>query len=102
MQPTILEILIYTVAVLYICNILQLKIKRLHDFNCSGWFVLLIFIPIIGWIWGLLIFVIPGSKGDNRFGAMPEDSSVLEFLIAVFWIPALLLIIFCVLYLSTR
>ena len=75
------------VAVIYIVNLILLKIKRLHDFNCSGWLSLLLLIPIIGWIWGLLIFIIPGTKGDNRFGPAPDKAGKMECIIALLWIP---------------
>ncbi len=46
--------------------------KRLHDRNRSGWWQMLVFVPVIGWAWLLLeLFVLPGSPGDNRFGPHP-------------------------------
>lgn len=43
--------------------------RRLHDINKSAWWLLLVFIPIIGWI--ILFYWIGIKKGDaspNRFG----------------------------------
>ena len=46
-------------------------VRRLHDTNRSGFFLLIGFIPIIGGI-ALLFFLIPeGTKGKNRFGPNP-------------------------------
>ncbi len=45
--------------------------RRLHDTDRSGWWQLLWFIPIIGWIVLLVFFVSEGSAGDNRFGSPP-------------------------------
>jgi uncharacterized membrane protein YhaH (DUF805 family) len=42
--------------------------RRLHDTDKSGWFLLLSFIPIIGWII-LIVFYIQEPKEPNRFGA---------------------------------
>lgn len=47
-------------------------VKRLHDHNVSGWFLLITLIPIIGPLWLFLDFLIfKGTKGDNRFGPDP-------------------------------
>lgn len=43
--------------------------KRLHDRDKSGWWQLLWFIPVIGWIWMfVLLGFLRGSVGPNRFG----------------------------------
>ena len=42
-------------------------VKRFHDFNWSGGFAFLIFLPFVQ----LLIGFIPGTKGPNRFGEDP-------------------------------
>ena len=42
--------------------------RRLHDTDRSAWFLLLWFIPIIGWII-LLVFYIQESKEPNRFSS---------------------------------
>ncbi len=46
-------------------------VRRLHDTNRSGFFLLISFIPFIGGLI-LLFFLIPeGTKGKNRFGPNP-------------------------------
>ena len=46
-------------------------VRRLHDTNKSGFFLLISFIPFIGAL-VLLFFLIPvGTKGKNRFGPDP-------------------------------
>ena len=46
-------------------------VRRLHDTNRSGFFLLLSFIPFIGGL-VLLFFLVPeGTKGKNRFGSDP-------------------------------
>lgn len=54
---------------------LALWFRRLHDRNKSAWWILLVFLPIIGWI---VLFVwtycLRGTVGDNRFGPDPLAS----------------------------
>ena len=50
---------------------IAVAVRRLHDTDRSGWFYLLIFIPIIGSIVLLVFFVQQGTNGRNRFGDDP-------------------------------
>lgn len=43
-------------------------IRRLHDMDASGWWTLLLFVPLINAILGLLLVFKAGSAGANRFG----------------------------------
>lgn len=45
--------------------------RRLHDTNRSGWWQLIMIIPLIGPIVLLVFFVLKGNEGENRFGADP-------------------------------
>ena len=54
---------------------LAMAVRRLHDRDKSGWFVLLGLIPIIGAIILIVWFVQRGTVGDNRFGPDPLASS---------------------------
>ncbi|XOV88803.1 MAG: DUF805 domain-containing protein [Pseudomonadota bacterium] len=46
-------------------------VRRLHDTDRSGWWLLLVFLPIIGFLVLLVFMVLPGTPGDNRFGVDP-------------------------------
>lgn len=46
-------------------------IRRLHDRDMTGWWLLLVFIPVVGTIALIVIFALPGTVGPNRFGADP-------------------------------
>lgn len=46
---------------------LAVSARRLHDTNRSGWFQLLMFIPLIGWI-VLLVWMVQEGREPNRFG----------------------------------
>ena len=50
-----------------------INIKRLHDINCSGWWILINVIPFIGFTFITILIIIVlgligGTKGSNRFG----------------------------------
>ena len=84
----LLEILILIIISLIFINVICLTIRRLHDFNFRGWWLLFTAVPILGFIWCILIFIIPGTKGNNRFGkpivAEYKKDIVLSILFALF------------------
>ena len=46
-------------------------VRRLHDRDKSGWFMLISVIPIIGTIFLLVMLAEKGTEGKNRFGEYP-------------------------------
>lgn len=49
-----------------------MQIKRWHDLDKSGWWVLINFIPIVGGLWCLVeCGFLKGTVGPNRFGPDP-------------------------------
>ena len=44
-------------------------VKRLHDFNISGWWCVPTLFPIIGQIISIALIVPEGTKGENKYGA---------------------------------
>ena len=51
---------------------LGIVVRRLHDVGKSGWFYLIILIPLIGFIWILVLFCTDGVKEDNKWGSNPK------------------------------
>lgn len=49
----------------------MIGIRRLHDLDKSGWFMLLVLIPFVNVIFGLYLLLARGTVGYNRFGADP-------------------------------
>lgn len=49
-------------------------VRRLHDIDRSGWWLLLAFIPLIGGIVLLVFFIMSGTRGPNRFGPDPIET----------------------------
>ena len=51
---------------------LAISVKRWHDRDKPGWWALLAFLPVIGWIWVLIENgLLRGTAGANRFGDTP-------------------------------
>ena len=50
------------------------QIKRWHDRDKSGWWVLINFVPCIGGLWSLIeCGFLRGTTGPNRFGPDPLE-----------------------------
>lgn len=47
-------------------------IRRLHDTNRSGWWLLIGLIPIVGFIVLIIFYVQEGQKGANQYGPAPD------------------------------
>lgn len=53
-----------------------LSVKRAHDRGRSGWFVLVLFIPLVQ-IWPLIeLWFLRGTTGDNQYGPDPLPGSI--------------------------
>jgi uncharacterized membrane protein YhaH (DUF805 family) len=50
---------------------IAVSVRRLHDVDFSGSWLLIVFVPIIGWIFLLILAIRIGTQGANRFGADP-------------------------------
>ena len=56
---------------------IAVSIRRLHDSDRSGWWLLLGLVPMVGEIIVLVFMVLKGTRGANRFGADPRAGEVL-------------------------
>lgn len=52
---------------------LAVAVRRLHDSDRSGFWLLILFLPIIGSIVLLIFFIMSGTRGANRFGPDPIE-----------------------------
>jgi uncharacterized membrane protein YhaH (DUF805 family) len=62
----------------------RLMILRLHDCNMSGWWWLLSLVPYIGGLFSLVVMLLPGTEGENRFGGLPPKGKWSHALLAFF------------------
>ncbi|WP_422769320.1 DUF805 domain-containing protein [Plantactinospora sp. WMMC1484] len=54
---------------------LAVAVRRLHDTDRSGWWILIGLIPLVGAIVLLVFFVLDGTPGPNRFGPSPKHTA---------------------------
>jgi len=51
---------------------IAVQVRRFHDQDKSGWFVLLNLIPYVGGLIVLVFMFLEGTRGPNRFGPDPK------------------------------
>ena len=61
-------------------------VQRLHDIGWSGWLLLVTLVPVVGGVFSLLLFIIPGSTEANRFGSPPPPNSTAVNVLALLWV----------------
>jgi uncharacterized membrane protein YhaH (DUF805 family) len=71
----ILRVIFWIVLILFILAIMipsiALGIRRLHDINLSGMFLLLCLIPFLNVIAVFMLCVIEGNPHENQYGPVP-------------------------------
>ena len=66
-------------------------VQRLHDIGWSGWLLLVTLVPIVGGVFSLLMFIIPGSTAANRFGPPPPPNSRAVKILALLWVAIIII-----------
>ena len=64
---------IYSLAVLI--PTLAVSVRRLHDIDRSGWWILIGLVPLIGAIVLLVFALLEGTPGSNRYGPNPKEAT---------------------------
>ncbi|MBS0040513.1 DUF805 domain-containing protein [Neisseria sp. Marseille-Q1983] len=62
---------LFTLAVLV--PTISVGVRRLHDTGKSGWWYLISVIPLIGWIWLIILWCQASVNEDNQWGGLPEN-----------------------------
>jgi len=71
-NSTFLWIVVSIVMLVAIWPSFAIQIKRWHDRDKSGWWVLINLVPLIGGIWALVENgFLPGTPGTNQYGPDP-------------------------------
>ncbi len=66
-----IALLIYGLAILL--PAIGVTIRRLHDTNRSGWWLLIAFIPLIGIIVLIVFLATDSIVGENQYGKNPKE-----------------------------
>jgi uncharacterized membrane protein YhaH (DUF805 family) len=54
---------------------IAVAVRRLHDTDRSGWWLLISLIPLIGVIVLLVFLLLDGTPGDNKYGPSPKAAA---------------------------
>ena len=49
-------------------------IRRLHDTDRSGWWILIALVPFVGGLILLVFYVLEGTRGPNQYGPDPKGA----------------------------
>ncbi len=67
-------ILVFVYMLAILLPSLGAAIRRMHDTNKSGWWLLVSFIPFVGGIVTIVLLAMAGTPGDNNYGS-PDGAS---------------------------
>lgn len=48
-------------------------IRRMHDIGKNGWWILINLIPLVGWIWYIVLCCQDSQPGENQWGPNPKE-----------------------------
>lgn len=72
------QFLIGMIALFTLIPSYTLSIRRLHDIDRSGWWLLISFVPFLGMLVLFIFFCLDGTYGRNRYGADPRGRGMAE------------------------
>lgn len=74
--------LVAVVLVLYLVATIRVNNARLHDFNSSGWWNILYFIPVINIFFFLQLVGLSGTSKENKYGLPPASTNFIQKILA--------------------
>lgn len=83
--------LIVVLSIVVVVAQFTVSIKRLHDYDASGWWSIGFFIPIVNFITLMFLFFKSPSNKENKYGDKPEDYALTPFKWFIFIISLLLI-----------
>ena len=73
-----IELITAVYGLLVFLPFLAVTVRRLHNFNYSGLWVLLYFVPLVNILFALAVYFASGTPGPNRFGPDPRTPDLLN------------------------
>ncbi len=70
---SIFNLLCWLLGIALVIPDLSVGVRRLHDTGKSGWWYLISVIPLIGWIWLIILWCQASVNEDNQWGGLPEN-----------------------------
>ncbi len=67
--------------IVYLPIMIGLMVRRLHDMNKSGWYILLSLVPLMNILFGFWILFSSGDKEANEFGPAPTHKTFFQALL---------------------
>ncbi len=61
------DLFIYLYGLVVFIPSLAIAVRRLHDIGKSGWWLLISLIPIIGYIWLIILFATKSKPENNKY-----------------------------------
>ncbi len=68
--------ILYNLAVLL--PSIGVGIRRLHDTDRSGWWILIGLVPVVGWIVLIIFAAMEGKSAENKYGPNPISDSAAD------------------------
>jgi hypothetical protein len=82
---SIIDVLGVVFGAALFCFYLDLSIRRLHDIDASGWWALILFIPLINTVFFFILLLQRGSPGNNLFGEQAPPVLALKGILLHRW-----------------
>ncbi len=67
-----LALLCLIIGVVALVPSVSIAVRRLHDSNRSAWWLLINFVPFVGFLIFLVMLLLPSEPKPNRFGPVPN------------------------------
>ncbi len=72
------DVLVSLYALVILIPSLAVGVRRLHDIGKSGWWLLISLIPIVGWVWIIILLATKGEDKPNKYGSVPKNDDSVE------------------------
>ena len=67
--------LVGIITLIFLIPFVAVSARRLHDVGKSGWYLLFILLPIIGWYFLITAYTTEGSDFKNAYGKVPVNDN---------------------------